>query len=60
MNNEILLNCSLTEKLSKKGLSYKCLEIQLTPTYTKQVFLEPSELEVVNLYYKKEDKKENK
>lgn len=59
MNNDILLNCSLTEKLSKKGTSYKCLEVQLTPTYTKQIFLEQSELEIINLYYS-DKKKESK
>lgn len=49
---EILLNASLVEKLSKKGTTYTCVEIQITPTLKKQVFLEPAELELVKLYYK--------
>ena len=48
---EILLNAALVEKLSKKGTTYTCIEIQITPTLKKQVFLEPAELELVKIYY---------
>lgn len=47
----ILLNATLEEKDSKKGAKYYCIEIELTPTCKKQVFLEPSEVELVKLYY---------
>lgn len=48
---EILLNASLQEKKSEKsGKKYYVIEIQLTPNYSKQVFLEQSEIELVKLY----------
>lgn len=47
---EIILNCSLKEKISNKsGKPYFVVEIQLTPNLTKQVFLEPSEIEAIRL-----------
>ena len=33
------VKATLVEKTSKNGNQYKCIEIQLTPTYTKLVFL---------------------
>lgn len=45
------LNATLKEKTSeKKGTKYYVVEIQLTPTYVKQVFLEPSDVEIVKLF----------
>lgn len=45
------LNATLKEKTSeKKGTKYYVVEIQLTPSYIKQVFLEPSDVEIVKLY----------
>ena len=47
----ILLNATLTEKESKKGTKYIVIEVELTPTCKKQVFLEPSEVELIKLYH---------
>lgn len=52
---EILLNATLVEKLSKKGTTYTCVEIQITPTLKKQVFLDPAELELVKIYYQRKE-----
>ena len=43
------LKCQLVDRISGKGNPYECLEIQLTPTYTKKVFLEKAELELLAL-----------
>lgn len=44
------IKCTLVENEKKDGSGkYKCLEIQLTPTYKKKVFLLPSELALVEL-----------
>ena len=56
--NEILLNASLKEKLSKKGTTYSVIEVELTPNLKKDIFLDPAELEVLRLYYS--TKKDNK
>lgn len=49
------------EKTSKKsGSQYVVLDVYLTPTYVKSIFLEQSDLEVVKLYLENENlKKEN-
>lgn len=48
---DILLNATLTEKISNKsGKPYYVIEVELTPTLKKQVFLEQAEVEVVKLY----------
>lgn len=44
-----MIKCNLVEKVSKKGNNYLCLEIYLTDTYKKIVFLEPSEIELLKL-----------
>lgn len=54
--NEILLNASLKEKLSKKGTTYTVVEVELTPNLQKSIFLEPAELEVLRLFYAKDKK----
>lgn len=43
------VNCTLEERLSKKGNTYKVLVIKLTPNYEKLVFLENAEIELLNL-----------
>ena len=43
------VKATLVEKVSKTGNQYKCIELQLTPTYTKVVFLEKAELELLAL-----------
>lgn len=47
----IVLDATLEEKTSKKGSKYICVTINLTDTLTKQVFLEPAEVELVKLTY---------
>lgn len=42
-----MFNCSLEKKISKKGNEYYVLAIKITETYTKYVFLENAELELV-------------
>ena len=43
------VKATLVEKTSKSGNQYKCIEIQLTPTYKKVVFLEQAELELLQV-----------
>lgn len=51
---DIILNSTLKEKVSNKsGKLYYVVELQLTPNYTKQVFLEPSEVELVKIFHEK-------
>lgn len=45
------IKANLVEKVSKKGNSYICIELSLTDTLKKLVFLTDAELELVNLYY---------
>lgn len=45
------LKAKLVEKESKKGNKYLCLEIKLSDTYTKIVFLESAEVELIKLTY---------
>lgn len=44
-----MIKCNLVEKVSKKGNNYLCLEIYLTDTYKKVVFLEQAEVELLKL-----------
>lgn len=44
-----MIKCNLVEKVSKKGNNYLCLEIYLTDTYKKIVFLEQAEVELLKL-----------
>ena len=47
----IYLDAKLEEKHSeKKGTKYFVITINLTPTLTKQVFLDPAEVEAIKLY----------
>lgn len=44
------VNAKLVEKKSEKtGKSYVCIEIQITPTYTKLVFLTSAEIELLKV-----------
>lgn len=42
------VNATLEERTSKKGTTYKCVVLKLTPTYEKLVFLDPAEIELLN------------
>lgn len=44
-----MLKCNLIEKVSKTGNNYLCLEIYLTDTYKKIVFLDKAEIELLKL-----------
>lgn len=39
----------LQMKTSSKGNKYLCIDIQLTPTYTKTIFFEKAEEEILKL-----------
>ena len=44
------LTAKLVEKVSEKsGKKYVCIEVQLTPTYTKTIFLDKAEVELIKL-----------
>lgn len=47
------VKATLVTKTSKNGNEYKCIELQLTPTYKKVVFLDNAELELLTLNDKK-------
>lgn len=47
---EIKVNGVLHEKTSKSGNTYIALDINLTPSYVKTIFLDPADLELVKLY----------
>lgn len=44
-----MVKCNLVEKVSKTGNNYLCLEIYLTDTYKKIVFLDKAEIELLKL-----------
>lgn len=44
-----MIKCNLVEKVSKSGNNYLCLEIYLTDTYKKVVFLDKAEIELLKL-----------
>jgi|GEM_PF-1960008 len=44
-----MIKCNLVEKVSKTGNNYLCLEIYLTNTYKKIVFLDKAEMELLKL-----------
>lgn len=49
------LNANLVEKVSSKtGKPYLVIEIKITDTYVKQVFLDNAELELLKLANKKQ------
>lgn len=44
-----MIKCNLVEKVSKNRNNYLCLEIYLTDTYKKIVFLDKAEIELLKL-----------
>lgn len=44
-----MIRCNIVDKVSKNGNNYKCLEIYLTDTYKKIVFLDKAEIELLKL-----------
>lgn len=56
--NELVIDGLLKEKTSSKGTQYQVIELHLTPTLTKDVFLDKAELEVLKLYYAINQKKD--
>lgn len=43
------MKAELVEKTSKSGNKYICVELSLTPTYKKIIFLEDAELELLKV-----------
>lgn len=43
------MKAELVEKTSKTGNKYIAVELHLTPTYTKTIFLDQAELELIKL-----------
>lgn len=54
MPNSLPLKAELVQRESKSGNLYMCIEIKLTDSYIKRVFVESSEIELIKLYYNKE------
>lgn len=44
------MKCELVEKTSKNGNKYIALEVSLTPTYKKVIFLDQAEIELIKVY----------
>lgn len=49
--DDIELNATLKEKISKNNKKYYVIEIEISENVTKQVFLEPAEVELIKLIY---------
>ena len=47
------IKAELVERVSQKGNKYICIVLYLTDTYTKQVFLDSAELELLKATAKK-------
>lgn len=43
------IKCTLEEKISKAGKPYTVLVVHLTDTVSKNVFLEPAEIELLKI-----------
>lgn len=54
MPNSLPLKAELVQRESKSGNLYMCIEIKLTDSYVKRVFVESSEIELIKLFYSKE------
>lgn len=50
--NPIEVKGLLQEKTSAKGNNYYCIELWITPTYKKVVFLDNAEVELIKLAIK--------
>lgn len=48
---DILLNATLKEKLSKKNTIYYVIEVEIKPGYTVQFFPEKADVEIIKMYY---------
>lgn len=46
-NKEFTIKCSLEKGISQKGNEYEYLALKITDTYTKRVFLEAAEKELL-------------
>lgn len=46
-NREFTLKCTIKEGISQKGNTYEYLELKITDTYSKRVFLEGAEKELL-------------
>ncbi len=46
-NKEFTIKCSLEKGVSQKGNEYEYLALKITDTYTKRVFLEAAEKELL-------------
>lgn len=51
------VKATLVTKTSKTGNAYDCIELELTPTYKKVVFLDNAEKELLALNNKKNEEK---
>lgn len=51
MPNSLPLKAELVQRESKNGNLYTCIEVKLTDSYVKRVFVESSEIELIKLYY---------
>lgn len=51
--DDIILDCELQKRESKKGNEYYCVVIHLTSELEKVVFLEKAEAELIKLTYDK-------
>lgn len=47
------IECNLVKRVSKEGNEYTCIEIKLTDSYIKRVFLTQAEKELILLVNKK-------
>lgn len=47
------IECKLVKRVSKEGNEYTCIEINLTDTYIKRVFLTQAEKELILIQNKK-------
>lgn len=45
------INAQLVEKVSKAGKNYICVDLYLTGTVKKTVFLTDAEVELIKLFY---------
>ncbi|CDE37747.1 unknown [Mycoplasma sp. CAG:472] len=47
----MIVNAELVEKVSKAGKKYICVELYLTGSVKKTVFLTDAEVELIKLFY---------
>lgn len=49
------IKCTLEERVSKAGKPYTVLVVHITDTCTKQVFLDPAEIELLKMRHEREE-----